>query len=450
MNPAIAGTASQESDVLHRPASEPRRRAQSTISSLILHLHPPRVPAAALRFSYTWGLGGVSALLVVTMAVTGVLLMFRYEPTVERAYISIRLLESQVPFGALVRGIHHWSANLLVITAFLHLVRVFVTGGFKAGRAANWLVGMGLLVLVLALNFTGYLLPWDQLAYWAITVSTSLIGYLPLVGEALSRLLLAGPQVGQGALSNFYALHVAVLPILVVVTLSYHFWRVRKDGGISQPEATDDEERVPRLDTIPHLVQREVAAGAVVLAGLLLWSMLIPTPLGEIANPMASPNPAKAAWYFAGLQELLLHMHPLAAMALVALVLAGLALLPYWDREAATVGLYFRSRTGRRAAILGTILAVDVVPLLVIADEFWVELPGLLPGWPALVSGGLLPLLVTLAGLAAVYGLVRLVARTNHDEAVLGLVTFLGVALAILTIVGVYFRGPNMALVLPF
>jgi hypothetical protein len=255
--------------------------------------------------------------------------------------------------------------------------------------------------------------------------------------------------VGQGALSNFYALHVAVLPIVVVVALSYHFWKVRKDGGISQPEAAD-EERVPRLDTIPHLVQREVAAGAVVLAGLLLWSMLIPTPLGEIANPMASPNPAKAAWYFAGLQELLLHMHPLAAMALVALVLAGLALLPYWDREAATVGLYFRSRTGRRAAILGTILAVDVVPLLVIADEFWVELPGLLPGWPALVSGGLLPLLVTLAGLAAVYGLVRLVARTNHDEAVLGLVTFLGVALAILTIVGVYFRGPNMALVLPF
>jgi len=270
-----------------------------------------------------------------------------------------------------------------------------------------------------------------------------------LIGAAASRFLLAGSQVGQGALSNFYALHVAVLPVLAIVTMSYHFWKIRKDGGITQPEA-NDEERVPRLDTIPHLVQREVAAGAVILAGLLLWSMLIPAPLGAIADPMTSPNPAKAAWYFAGLQELLLHMHPLAAMALVALVLAGLALLPHWDREASTVGLYFRSPAGKRAAILGTILALDTVPLLIVADEFWVDLPGLLPGWPTLVSGGLLPLLVTLAGLVAVYGLARLVARANHGEAVVSLVTFLGVALAILTVTGVYFRGSNMALVLPF
>ncbi|MEJ2209828.1 MAG: cytochrome b N-terminal domain-containing protein [Anaerolineae bacterium] len=449
MNPAMAGTASQKNDALHRPAAEPRRRARSTLTSLILHLHPPRVPADALRFTYTWGLGGISALLAVVMAITGVLLMFRYEPTVERAYLSIRLLEAQVPFGALFRGVHHWSANLLVVTAFLHLARVFLTGSFKAGRAANWLIGTCLLVLVLALNFTGYLLPWDQLAYWAITVSTSLIGYLPLIGTQASRFVLAGSQVGQGALSNFYALHVAVLPILVVVTLSCHFWKIRKDGGISQPEATD-EERVPRLDTIPHLVQREVAAAAVVLAGLLLWSMLIPAPLGELADPINSPNPAKAAWYFAGLQELLLHMHPLAAMALVAFVLAGLAFLPYWDREAGTVGIYFRSPAGKRAAVLGTILAIDLVPLLVIADEFWVNLPELLPGWPTLVSGGLLPLLVTLAGLAAIYGLARLVTRANHGEAVVGLITFLGVALVVLTITGVYFRGPNMALVLPF
>jgi quinol-cytochrome oxidoreductase complex cytochrome b subunit len=432
-----------------RPREQNSGRVQATAVGLVLHLHPPRVPAAALRFTYTWGLGGISALLALVLVTTGVLLMFRYEPTVERAYLSIRLLESQVPFGSLFRAVHHWSANLLVVTAFLHLLRVFLTGGFKAGRAVNWLVGTLLLVLVLALNFTGYLLPWDQLAYWAITVSTSLIGYVPIVGNTIARFLLSGSQVGQGALSNFYALHVAVLPVLVAVALSYHFWKVRKDGGISQP-ATGQEDRTPRLDTIPHLVQREVAIGAVVLVVLLLWSMLVPAPLEELADPMNSPNPAKAAWYFAGLQELLLHMHPLAAMVLVAVVLAGLALLPYWDRESRTIGIYFRSIAGRRAAILAAVLAVDLVPLLIIADEFWLDLPGLLPGWPALVSGGLMPLLLTLAGLAALYGLARLVTRGNHGEAAVGLVTFLVVALVILTITGVYFRGPNMALVLPF
>ena len=449
MNPALAGTHSQESDALQRPVTGPVRRPRNTITSLILHLHPPRVPAAALRFTYTWGLGGISALLALALGITGVLLMFRYEPSVERAYLSIRILESQVPFGSLFRAVHHWSANLLVVTTFLHLLRVFFSGGFKAGRAVNWLVGALLLLLVLALNFTGYLLPWDQLAYWAITVSTSLIGYVPLVGIPIARFLLADSQVGQGALSNFYALHVAVLPVLVAVILSYHFWKVRKDGGISQPEG-DREKRAPRLDTIPHLVQREVAVGAIVLVGLLLWSMLVPAPLGDLADPTSSPNPAKAAWYFAGLQELLLHMHPLAAMGLVAVVLGSLALLPYWDREAGTVGIYFRSPAGKRAAILAVILAVDLVPLLIVADEFWLDLPGLLPGWPTLVSSGLLPLLVTLAGLAAVYGLARLVARANHGEATVGLITFLTVALAILTVTGVYFRGPNMALVLPF
>jgi quinol-cytochrome oxidoreductase complex cytochrome b subunit len=424
-----------------------RSRVQSTAGSLILHLHPSRVPAAALRFTYTWGLGGISALLACTLAATGVLLMFRYEPTVEHAYLSIRTLESQVPFGALFRALHHWSANLLVITTFLHLLRVFFTGSFKAGRAVNWMVGVALLILALVMNFTGYLLPWDQLAYWAITVSTSLVAYVPLVGTAISQFLLAGSQVGQGALSNFYALHVAVLPVLFATALGYHFWKIRKDGGISLPAAG---ERSPRLDTIPHLVEREIAAVAVVLVGLVIWSMLIPAPLGPLADPANSPNPAKAAWYFAGLQELLLHMHPIAAVLLVFAVLAGIALLPYGEREHASIGVYFRSRRGRQVAVAAAILALDLVPILVVVDEFWLDLPGLLPGWPVLVSSGLLPLLLTLGGLVGVYALARVLLRVDHSEAILGLGIFVVAALVVLTIVGVYFRGPNMALILPF
>jgi quinol-cytochrome oxidoreductase complex cytochrome b subunit len=432
-----------------RPRRGGRSRVGATADSLVLHLHPHRVPAGALRLSYTWGLGGLSAVLALCLGLTGILLMFRYEPTVDRAYSSIQALETQVAFGSLVRGVHHWSANLLVVTTFLHLIRVFLTGGFKAGRAVNWLVGMLLLVLVLVFNFTGYLLPWDQLAYWAITVSTSLIAYIPLIGAGLSRLLLAGPEVGQGALSNFYALHVAVLPALAFAALGYHFWRVRKDGGISRPAAEGaPPERM--VSTIPHLVQRELAAATVLLTVVVLWAMLLPAPLGDLANPSHPPNPAKAAWYFNGLQELLLHMHPLAAIALVAAALAGMALLPTVDRQSHDMGYYFRSAKGRRAAILGALLAVDLVPVLVIVDELWLDLTVLMPTAPHLISTGLVPLLASLAGLAAVYGLCRVVVRARHGEALVGLFAFVVVALAVLTVVGVFFRGPNMALVLPF
>jgi hypothetical protein len=204
------------------------------------------------------------------------------------------------------------------------------------------------------------------------------------------------------------------------------------------------------VSTIPHLVQREVAAAAIVVAGILLFSMLVPAPLEDLANPLHSPNPAKAAWYFAGLQELLLHMHALAAMALAAIVLLGMALLPALDRREEDIGLYFRSTTGRKAALLGAFLALDLVPLLILADEFWLDLAGLLPAWPVLITTGLLPLLLTLLGLAAIYLALRLLLKAAHGEALVGLFVFIVAGLLILTLTGVYFRGPNMALVLPF
>jgi quinol-cytochrome oxidoreductase complex cytochrome b subunit len=429
--------------------AERSNRMRATANNAILHLHPPRVPAAALRFTYTWGLGGISALLAALLAMTGVLLMFRYEPSVERAYASILLLESEVMFGALVRAVHHWSGNLLAITAFLHLVRVFFSGGFKQGRFVNWLVGIALLLFVLFFNFTGYLLPWDQLAYWAVTVVTSLLAYIPLLGQAISRLVLGGNEVGQGALNNFYALHVAVLPAVTVIALAYHFWKVRKDGGISQPIPPDDQP-VERVTTIPNLVNIELSVAAIVLTTLVLFAMFVPAPLEELANPLHPPNPDKAAWYFAGVQELLLHMHALAAMALVLIVLVGLALLPRWDRHERTVGVYFRSATGRRAALAAGLLALYLVPVLVVADEYWIDWLALLPGWPLLVTTGLVPLLLTLVGLALVYLGLRKVLRADHSEALLGLFTFVLVGLIVLTIVGVFFRGQNMALVLPF
>ena len=450
-----ASTESWKKRFSYTAKSDDRSRMRAVANNLILHIHPTKVPAPALRWSYTWGLGGISALLATLLALTGALLMFRYDASVERAYTSIQFLETQVFFGSLVRSIHHWSANLLIVTAFLHLLRVFYTGGFMKGRRTNWLIGIFLLMLVVAFNFTGYLLPWDQLAYWAITVGTSLLGYVPLVGETVSNFLLAGPEVGQGALRNFYAIHVAVLPAVLVLLMSYHFWKVRKDGGISQPEAPAAEEGkkqrpVQRLTTIPHLVRLELTAALVVIAGLVLWAMLVPAPLEELANPAHPTNPAKAAWYFMGLQELLLHMHPLAAMVFPGIVLLAIIVIPYWDKSETNIGIYFRSRVGAVMALAGAIFALALVPLLVLADEYWIDLPAMLPAWPTLLSNGLVPVLLSLAGLAVIYAIMRLGARANHSESLVGLFTFVVVGFIVLTVIGVFFRGANMAFVIPF
>lgn len=436
------------------PADD-RSRMRAVANNLILHLHPTKVPAPALKWRYTWGLGGISATLTLVLIITGVLLMFRYDASTDTAYTSIQTIETQVLFGSLIRALHHWSANLLVITTFLHLLRVFFTGGFKDGRATNWLVGVILLLVVLAFNFTGYLLPWDQLAYWAITVGVSLLSYIPLLGQALSDFLLAGPEVGQGALRNFYAIHVAVLPALLILLMSYHFWKVRKDGGISQPkEAPMDEngrrQRVERLTTIPHLVQIEFAAASVLIAGLLLFAIFVPAPLEELANPVHPPNPAKAAWYFMGLQELLLHMHPLAAMALAGIGLLAIALVPRLDNHADDIGIYFRSHVGKRVAGFAALLSLGITPLLVLLDEWYIDLPAIFPTWPTLISNGLLPLLFTLLGLFAIYALLRKGGRLRHSEALLGVLTFVFVSLLVLTFIGVFFRGPNMVLIWPF
>ncbi len=164
-----------------------RGRMRRVVDSLIFHLHPTKVPVSTLRWTYTWGLGGLSAVLMMILGLTGVILLNNYTPAAPQAYLDILELRSSVWFGELVRNLHHWSANLLVVIAVLHLIRVFLTGSYRPPRELNWLIGVAMLVLVLAANFTGYLLPWDQLAYWAITVGTSIISYVPLIGEWLTR-----------------------------------------------------------------------------------------------------------------------------------------------------------------------------------------------------------------------------------------------------------------------
>ncbi|MFM8321326.1 MAG: cytochrome b N-terminal domain-containing protein [Chloroflexota bacterium] len=430
-----------------------RSRMRMVVDSLVLHLHPAKVPEITLQWTYTWGLGGLAALLVVLLGLTGIFLEMNYTPSPTQAYLDILALSTNTWFGSLLRSVHHWSANLLVIVAVMHLLRVFFTGAHRPPRQLNWLFGVGMLLLVLGANFTGYLLPWDQLAFWAITVGTSILSYVPLVGSLLNRLLLGGPEVGAATLLNFYSLHISFIPISLLALMSYHFWRVRKDGGLTIPRCAGGIEtaRGERVTTIPHLVQRELVWAVAWLAIILLVSMALPAPLEGIANPQVSPNPAKAPWYFMGIQELLLHFHPLIGAILIpAAALGLLAALPYFDGAPASVGVYFRSLRGRYLSLLAAGTALLVTPLWVLLDEYLLDWAAWLPSWPSLITTGLIPLAMVLLGFVALDEWFQRTYRATFEERILALFVFVLTALIVLTLVGIFMRGPGMALYWPW
>ncbi len=430
------------------PRSDPGKK-KGGFANLVLHLHPRQVPEAALRFDRTFGLGGAAVVLLLLLVATGVLLLFVYEPSPESAYASIQALRNDVAFGQFIRNIHHWSGNLLLVVAVLHLLRVFLTGAFRPPRALNWIVGLALLALAVASNFTGYLLPWDQLAYWAVTISTGMLDYLPLAGRWLQALVRRGPEIGPATLATFFALHIAILPILTVFLTMFHFWQVRKAGGVILP-ADAPGARPAMVPVSPHLTRREGAAALVLLAAVLLLAALADAPLEAQANPGMSPNPAKAPWYFMGLQELLIHFHPMVAVfVLPLLAAAALALLPYLRYGTAPAGRWFHSPRGAGLALRAALLALAATPLAVLTDEFLPDLRTLLPRAPELLLDGVLPLALLVAVGAATFALLRHRGFSLH-ETVQAFGVAAAAALLVLTVIGIFFRGQGMALVWPW
>jgi quinol-cytochrome oxidoreductase complex cytochrome b subunit len=433
--------------------TDDRARSRLVLDTMILHLHPARIPQQTLRWTYTWGLGGLAALLVVMLVTTGVLLLTNYTPTAPDAYLSILNLRSNVWFGELLRNVHHWSANLLIVVAVLHALRVFFTGAYRPPREVNWIFGIVMLLLILGANFTGYLLPWDQLAYWAITVGTSLIAYVPFIGGWLGSLLLGGPEVSGATLLTFYALHISFVPLSLFVLMALHFWRVRKDGGLTLPRSVGEtpEERPTRVTTIPHLIRRETVWALSWVALIVVFSVFVPAPLEGIADPNLSPNPAKAPWYFMGIQELLLHFHPfVAAIVIPTLALAGLFSLPFVDHVSDHEGIYFRSKRGRSLATMAAGFSLILTSAWILADDRYLDWTGWLDGWPTIVSNGLIPLAVAVMVLALLDLWIERTLGATLEERVLFLVTFLIVSLVILTAVGIFFRGPGMELFWPW
>ena len=278
---------------------------------------------------------------------------------------------------------------------FFICLRVFFTGGFQTSRKINWLIGLALFVFVIASNFTGYLLPWDQLAYWAITVGTSLLDYLPFIGNAIRKVLIGGDEVNANTLLIFFNFHTAVLPISILLLMAYHFWRVRKAGGIMLPQKDTEKKMV---EVYPHLVYREFIVALALIAVILLFSVFFNAPLLAKANPDVSINPTKAPWYFAGIQELLMHFHPFVAAFLIPLAIVfALAYLPYLKLKDEPSGIWFHSGKGKEAAKFSVIIATVITTLLVIINEFIPDFETLLPWLNSFISNGILPLLIILA-----------------------------------------------------
>jgi len=421
--------------------------------SLILHARPVRVPAKALRYTHTFGLGGMSLVLFLLLISTGVLMIFVYEPSPERAYESILYMQQEILFGRLIRSVHYWSANLLIAVAVLHMLRVFLTGAFHAPRQSNWIIGLCLLCLILLSGFTGYLLPWDQISYWAVTICTEMLGYMPGIGQLLQRVILGGAEIGSATVINFYALHTIVVPLLLVGLMTWHFWRVRLAGGVVVPRDPEDDPNVATdyVPFVPNLLLREIAVGLMLIAFVLLVAIFFEAPLGEPANPGVSPNPAKAPWYFLGLQELLLHFHPVFAVFVIPLVVAvamvGVAYLSY---DSDLSGNWFLTPKGRRMAIVAAGVALLLTPLWILMDEFVLGSSGWLPGAVPIISNGLLPCGALVAGVVAFYMLLKKFFSASNNETVQALFVLFVVGFTILTVTGVWFRGAGMALVWPW
>jgi len=385
------------------------------------------------------------------LAVTGALLLVTYEPSPERAYGTVARLVDEVPFGAFVRNVHHWAANGLVLVTILHLLRVFYRGGHLPPRKGNWFVGVALLLLVVGCAFTGYLLPWDQLAYWAVTISTGMLEYVPVLGATLLRAARGGADIGPATLARFFVLHVAILPLALLLLLAFHFWLVRKVGGVILPADAGDPAapRGPLVSTSPDLTQREGAAALVVFASVMLLAAVWNAPLLAQANPGMSPNPAKAPWYFMGVQELLVHLHPaFGAVAVPLLALVLLVALPALGGGGRPSGRWFGSPRGARLALAAAALAAIVTVAAVVANEPLRRARPWFPGLPPAVRGGAIPL----ASAVLLVALVAWVSRRRGGsrlEAVQAAFTFVAASFVVLTVIGVFFRGQGMALVMP-
>ncbi len=331
------------------------------------HLHPPTIPAQQSRWRYTLGAGGTAIFLVLVLGITGALEMFYYVPTPDEAALSVQTLTYHVALGGLVRGVHYWAAQLLLVVATVHLVRVVMTGAYAPPRRFNHLLGLILFVALILLDFTGYVLRWDQGVQWALVVGTNLIKSIPGVGETLYRVTVGGTRPGPATLTRFYAWHIFGLGLVAIFFMGWHIFKVRRNGGIAVPPPAlrPDPARITRYE----LVRREVLAMLVTGVVLLVLAAFVPAPIAAPITDISAPSPdARAPWFFLWVQHMLGWGDPFVwGVAVPLVVLIVLAVIPYvLPRPAdAELGQWF-PRSGRIAQGVLGIVALGVVVLTVL------------------------------------------------------------------------------------
>jgi quinol-cytochrome oxidoreductase complex cytochrome b subunit len=338
--------------------------------SFFHHLHPPTIPARQARWRYTLGAGGLAVFLTLVLIVTGALEMFYYVPTPENAAFSIQSLTFLVPFGDLVRSMHYWAAQLLVLTVLVHLLRVIFTGAYGRHRRFNYLLGLCLLVLCLFLDFTGYVLRWDEGIRWALVASTNLVKSIPAIGHGLYEMLMGGSQPGPSTLVRFYAWHIFGLSLVLILIGSWHLFRVRRDGGIAvpPPEERRDSQRIARFE----LARREGLAALLTLTLLIVLALIRPAPLSSsIQGGISTAADGRAPWFFLWVQQLLRLGDPFFWGVLVPLgILVWLVLIAYLLPAAKPQELGEWFPRGNRVAqvtvavIVAVILGLTLVALL--------------------------------------------------------------------------------------
>lgn len=328
------------------------------------HLHPPTIPAMQARWRYTLGAGGMAVFLSLVLLVTGLLEMFYYVPLPEKAATSIETIANFVPFGALVRNLHYWSAQLLVIVALIHLARVVFTGAYGAQRKFNFLLGLGLLVFIILLDFTGYILRWDEGIRWALTAGTNLLKSIPWIGNALYIFVVGGREPGPAALLRFYSWHIYVLAFVAGIVMIWHLFRVRRDGGISTAPVLEREDsaRITRTD----LLKREVLGMFIGGISLLILATILPAPIAPPIRGNTILNAdSSAPWFFLWVQQLLKLGDPFLLGVLLPLaVLVFIGLMPYLFKEIKPneLGRWF-PRSGQVVQLLFIIIAVLIMVL---------------------------------------------------------------------------------------
>jgi len=415
---------------------------QKAITKFLLHLHPPRVKAQAIKYTRTFGLGGIAALLFVLLFITGLLLRFVYVPSEKGAYDSIVYLQKEVLFGQLLRNVHYWSGMLLVIVSFLHVIRVFYSQSIYQERRKNWLYGLLIMFLVIMSNFTGYLLPWDQLAYWAVTIMTNMLSYIPFIGDGMATLVRGGEEVNEETLLRFYHFHTGLLPLLMVFLMSIHFWLVRKAKGVTVADSTKSE----MVPTNPNLVYKEVVVALSLILLIFVFSMVVDAPLLGKANPLESPNPSKAPWYFMGFQELLMHLHPGFGIFIVpVLVTAFLIYIPYFKTEV-NVGVWFNSDNGKKVTLWSIGYSILFTSFLILGTEYFLKFQQWLPDLPVLITTGVVPLLLYVLPSYGFLMFLKKRFKADKIELLMALVTILLTAYLVMTFAGSVLRGEGMQL----